>query len=291
MSVLPDSAPFAADRDTAERGRKRGFGAAFWAMMIFAAACVIAAVIVAVTFGVFGGHATAPAAVVAPPAPAAVAPPQPVAPAIAPVAAAPSADLPQDARMAALDGRVRRLEDGQARTVNAAAAALAAATLGDAASGPRPFVDALAAVERLTPGSPHVQALAPLAARGAPTRAALAAQLIDMSARVSLAARTPPKDAGFMAQLGYAFARVVSIRRVDAVGAGPDALLVRAQRRAADGDLEGAVAMLDTLPAAARGAFADWGEQARRRIEIDGHIAALRALALDNLAGVAGSAA
>jgi hypothetical protein len=107
---------------------------------------------------------------------------------------------------------------------------------------------------------------------------------------VSIAARSPAKKAGFMAQLGYAVSRVVSVRRVDAVGAGPDAVLARAQKRAADGDLEGALSMLDTLPGSARDELGDWRQRAQRRIDIDAHIAALRALALADLSGVAGDA-
>jgi hypothetical protein len=289
MSILPESAELA-DAGDAARGRRRGFGFGFWAMMAFAAACLIAAAIVSVVYGVFSGHAVASNP--APPAPAAVTTPAP-GPAIlaypTPAAAAANAGAPGE-QMASLEGRVVRLEAGQARSLNAAAAALAAASLSQAAAGPRPFANDLAAVERLMPNSPHILALAPLASVGAPTRADLAAELADIAARVSIAARSPAKKAGFMAQLGYAVSRVVSVRRVDAVGAGPDAVLARAQKRAADGDLEGALSMLDTLPGSARDELGDWRQRAQRRIDIDAHIAALRALALADLSGVAGDA-
>jgi hypothetical protein len=292
MSVLPESAELASHRDAAH-GRRRGpgFGFGFWAMMAFAAACLIAAAIVAIVYGVFGGHGLAPKpAASAPPAMAATsaAPPPPAAFSPAPPPAATAASSSE--QLATLEGRVGRLEAGEARALNAAAAALAAASLSQAAAGPRPFIDDLAAVERLMPGSPHVLALAPLASVGAPTRAELAAELADIGARVSIAAHTPVRHAGFMAQLGYAASRVVSIRRIDAVGAGPDAVLARAQRRAAEGDVEGALSMLDTLPGPARGELADWRQRAQRRVDIDSHVAALRALALADLAGVAGSA-
>ncbi len=289
MSVLPESAELADARDAA-RGRRRSFGFGFWAMMAFAAACLIAAAIVAIVYGVFGIHTVA-SKPSAPTPPAAMAPAQ--APALAPNPTRTVSDTaagPPSEQMATLEGRVVRLEAGQARSLNAAAAALAAASLSQAAAGPRPFANDLAAVERLMPGSPHVLALAPLASVGAPTRADLAAELADIAARVSIAARIPAKNTGFMAQLGYAVSRVVSIRRVDAIGAGPDAVLARAQRRAADGDLEGALSMLDTLPGSARDELGDWRQQAQRRIDIDEHIAALRALALADLAGVAGNA-
>jgi hypothetical protein len=89
-----------------------------------------------------------------------------------------------------------------------------------------------------------------------------------------------------MAQLTYALSRVVSVRRIDATGRGPDAVLAQAERRAGDGDLEGAVAVLDTLPPGARGGLAPWRDKAVRRIEIDGHIAGLRAQAAADLAAL-----
>jgi hypothetical protein len=287
MSVLPESAELAKDRYAA-RGRRRGLGFGFWAMMAFAAACLIAAAIVAIVYGVFGGHAGASK-------PIPTAPPATVTTAAGPLTRAFPTEAgpltaPPGEQMAALEGRVGRLEVGESRGLNAAAAALAAASLSQAAAGSRPFANDLAPVERLLPGSPDVLALRPLASVGAPTRADLAGELADIAARLSIAARTPAKGSGFMAQFGYALSRVVSVRRVDAVGAGPDAVLARAQRRAADGDIEGALSMLDTLPGSARNELADWRQQAQRRVDIDNHIAALRALALADLADVAGSA-
>jgi hypothetical protein len=218
--------------------------------------------------------------VAAAPAPAAAAtPPLQLAP--APEPAAPSPDLA---------GRVRRLEDGQTRALNAAAAALAAAALSDAAAKPTPFTADLTAVARVLPGSPDALALAALAQQGAPTRAALAAQLSDIGGDVATAAREPGKNASFMDRAVYAFSRVVTVRRIDTQATGADAALARAERVANDGDLEGAVAVLDTLPDSARARLAPWREKALRRIEIDRHIAALRAEAVANLAQAQGAA-
>jgi hypothetical protein len=88
----------------------------------------------------------------------------------------------------------------------------------------------------------------------------------------------------------YAFSRVVSVRRTDTQGVGPDAVLAGAERKADDGDLEGAVALLDTLPEPARARLSAWREKAVRRIEIDRHIAGLRAQAIANLAQAQGAA-
>jgi hypothetical protein len=291
MTVLPDSADLAANRETAAHGRRRGLSAGFWAAMIFAAVCLFAAATVAIVFGVFSRQAHPATRTVARSNAANTETPSSAMPGL--VARQPlpptSGELPPTVQLAALDSRVRRLEDGEARTMTAAAAALAAATLSDSAAGSHPFTDALAAVERLMPGSPHVQALTLLATQGAPTRAALASELDEIAARAVVAARMPAKDAGFVAQLSYAFSRVVSIRRIDTAGAGPDAMIARAQKRAAEGDIEGALGVLSTLPEPGRGELADWRERAQRRVEIDSHIAALRAMAMANLAAVSGS--
>ncbi len=291
MTVLPDSAELAVNRDTTVHERRRGLSAGFWAAMIFAAACLFAAGTVAIVYGVFSHRAHPAVRSTARPNGTIIETPTLAARTQAPQPASLPAigELPPTVQISALDGRVRRLEESEARTMNAAAAALAAATLSDSAAGPHPFIDDLAAVERLMPGSPHVQALTLLATQGAPTRTALAGELDEIAARAAVAARMPSKDAGFMAQLSYAFSRVVSIRRIDSAGAGPDAIIARAQKRAADGDLESALSLLAALPEPGRGELADWRERAQRRVVIDSHIAALRAMAMANLAAVSGS--
>jgi hypothetical protein len=279
MTALPDPAELAPTRDPAAYGARPLLSRGFWAMIIFAVVCLAAAVAI-VSFGpsLFAARPATPAPH---PAPAAL----PSAPLYSP---SPSAPAPMEsaapARVDALEGRVQRLESNQARDLDAAAAALAAASLSSAAAQPRPFLAELAAFQRLLPHSPDARALTPLAAQGAPTRAALAAELSDTAAKVSVAAKAPARNAGFMAQLAYAVSRVVSVRRVDARATGADGALARAERLAADGDLEGAVAILDTLSAGARGPLEGWRARADRRIEIDNHLAGLRAQAAADLA-------
>ena len=249
----------------------------FWAMIAFCVVCLAGALLVAVLgpslFPARPPPATKTASPVSANAPSFTPPVLP-----APVTPAPAADV------TVLNARVARLEGDQARIANAAVAALAVSALSEAAAQPRPFVGDLAVFSRLLPGSPDALALAPLAQQGAPTRPALAAQLSDLASRISVASHAPAKGASFMDQAVYAVSRVVSIRRVADGGTGPDAILVHAQRRAADGDLEGAVTELDTLPAPARAALTPWREAALRRIEIDQNVAGLRAQAVADLA-------
>ncbi len=180
---------------------------------------------------------------------------------------------------------MRRLEEGQSRAMDAAAEALAAAGLSDAAAEPRPFADALSAFQRVLPASANTAGLRVLALQGAPTRAELAADLARTAARLSVESRAPSKDAIILEQIAYAVSRVVSIRHLDPAGPGADGVIVRAQRLADQGDLAGAVAALDTgLPASARPALQAWRELALRRIAIDEAIAGLRAEAVADLA-------
>ncbi|MEO8927342.1 MAG: hypothetical protein ABI306_09285 [Caulobacteraceae bacterium] len=285
MTAPPDPAELAPTRDLAAYGARPLLSRGFWAAIVFGALCLAAAIVI-VSFGprLFAALPVraAPIAPVASPSPAAYAPSQ------APPPAA-TLDTTAPARVAALEARVQRLESNQARDLDAAAAALAAASLSEAAAQAGPFVGELAAFQRLLPASPDAQALAPLAAQGAPTRAALASDLANIAAKVSVAAKAPARDAGFMAQLAYAVSRVVSVRRVDGAGGGPDAALARAERLAGDGDLEGAAGVLGALPGAAGGPLEAWRERARRRIDIDRHIAGLRALAAADLSAARGA--
>lgn len=203
-------------------------------------------------------------------------------PATAP--AAPAQDSAAPSQIADLQARLARLEGGEQRTVQAAAAALAVSTLAQAAEGAAPFPAEMAAVERLLPPSADLRALRALAAAGAPTRAAVAAQFPDAAARAASASRSPIQGQGGFARLIRAATAFVSIRRVDQLtGGGADAVLARAERRADDGDLAGAELELAALPQAGKDAMTGWTSEAQRRVAIDKALASLRAQALQSL--------
>jgi hypothetical protein len=275
----------------------RLLGPRFWAAVAFTAVCLLAAVIV----GVYGSKLWRKPG---PPPPSAVAEPSNAAlkARVAQLerqlaearagqgAATATAELPRDSA-AALTERVDRLERNQRRAARAASAAIAAGVLADAAQTSRPFIGELAALERIMPDSDLVTGLRPLAEQGAPTRAALAAEFPDVAARAAAAAHAPASGAGFLSRAWAALGSLVSLRRVDDVtGGSPDAALARAERRVADGDLEGALEQLRTLPAPAQAATADWRERARRRLEIERRIDGLRTGALRDLAYSSGEA-
>jgi hypothetical protein len=199
---------------------------------------------------------------------------------------------PDAAAIHQLAQRIDILEAEQARTAQAAASALAAAALMEAAQTSRPFAEELAALDAVSPPSAELRALRRVAERGAPSRSALAASFPDYVARAAGAARAPGEAAGLMTRLGAALSRVVTLRQVgDVPGQGIDALLARAERQVAEGDLDHALRTLDGLPPAGRDALAPWRAAAETRADIDRRISAVRAQALEDLARLARSGA
>ena len=269
--------------------RRRGLGLAFWAAMAFGLICILAGIAI----DRYGPKLFPPP----PPkrgiadyyAPAAV----PLTPDLAPPSGAPPltaapANAAQPPALASLTARLDRIDADNARLRQAAAEALAAADVGQAAQTSRPFAEQLASLQRLLPDSADLRTLTGYAEAGAPSRAALAMQLDGLADRVAVAARAPPPDSGPLAHIGHMLAAVFTIRRTDRLtGADPDAILARAQRRADDGDVEGAVHELDALSATGRDAAAGWRAEAERRIEIDRLTAAIRDEAERDLAAAA----
>ncbi|MDB5472256.1 MAG: hypothetical protein JWR84_3816 [Caulobacter sp.] len=203
------------------------------------------------------------------------------APSVAPVTATNYDDL---------EARLATVEASQQRTLSAAGAALAAAGLAEAAQTSRPFEAELAALERVLPLSPDARALRPMAESGVPSRAALAAEYADIAARASTAAREPGEGAGVVDRILHALSGIVSIRRVsETTGNAPDAVLARAERQAAEGDLVGAVNSLRALPPGAATAMNAWKARAQQRVALDQHLANIRAQALSDLASAGGA--
>lgn len=282
MSAAPDPAELAPSRDPAAYGKRPLFTGAVFAWIVVCVLCLV----VGAAVGRFALASSEPASQPPTPEAATRAASAPAADAPSPPAVAAAAPSPtsQAGADSGLSDRVARLETASSRVGDAAAQALAAATLSTAAAGPAPFGQDVAAYARLVPGDPDLAALAPLAARGAPSRAALAAAFPDLASAAAAASRTPGPDAGYLAHLWAALGKVVIVRNVDPRRGGVDGALARAQDAAAAGDLEAAVRDTDALPTPARVVLADWRAAAQRRVEIDRLIGDLRARALAGLA-------
>ena len=287
MSLPPDPAA----PSPPPPGPARLLGPMFWLLIVFGLACVFAGY----ALFRFGPHlfparpkpaVSAELAAVRPPPPVRAYPED----APPPLEAAPA--VPDSAALRQLSARIDALEAEQSRTAEAAAAALAAAALMEAAQTSRPFADELAALDAVSPPSAELRALRRVAERGAPSRAALAASFPDYAARAAGAARAPGEGAGLMTRLAAALSRVVTLRQVGVVpGKGIDALLARAERQVQEGDLDHALRTLDGLPPGGRDALAPWRAAAETRADIDRRISAVRVQALEDLARLARSGA
>jgi hypothetical protein len=283
-------------RDPADYGlRRRGLGAAFWAMMAFAFLCIVSGFAV----GHFGSQwFPVKTASAGPPAPVAasttasppIGPASTPGPAPAPVTAAPASPPAPSVEVAALGARVDRLQADQQRAALASGEALAAAALSEASQSSRRFDDQFAGLDRLLPDTTDLRSLRALAETGAPSRSALAAEFADAADRADVAAHAPPPGSSLVARVIHALASVFTVRRIDNLtGDSPDAVLARAQRLVDDGDLESALKQVNSLPLSGREALADWRGRAGRRIEIDRLVGNIRAAAVRDLAAARGA--
>lgn len=292
MNAAPDPAEIVAPSDPALYARRRVMGPGVWLWLALCVLCVALGAGVAHYGPTLFKSKDKPAGGVVSAAPSA----RPVADRVAsgsalPVESGDTAVAPPAADVERLDGRITALESGQKSVTDAAVAALAVSALAEAAETSRPFGQELAGLQRVLAPSPDLRALESLSERGAPTRAGLVIQFGNLAGRAASAARNPGPDADLFSRIRYALASIVSIRHVGSTkGATPDAMLARAQALLDDGDIEGAVQALDALPDPAREVLAPWFNAAGRRIEIDRHVAAIRADALAGLSRVSRSA-
>lgn len=158
----------------------------------------------------------------------------------------------------------------------AARAAFAVAAAVEAARASGPFVEAHAALAAALPDEPNVAALAPLARLGAPSRAALLEDFPAIEAAIDRALRAEASGGGLMGKMQAALAQQVSVRPVDDAGS-PRSKLDLARQAIAREDVAGAVAALEQLTGPPREAARAWLDPARRRLEIDARLAAVRA--------------
>jgi len=189
-----------------------------------------------------------------------------------------------DRRIVALEGAEKMR--GEARG-DAAALALAAAGLRRAVAAGEPFADTLALARKFAGDDAAtltaLDRLDAVAAKGVPEERTLRTSF-EVAART---ARDALRNEGRTSWSDRALARlegVVTIRRTEPRGDGPEAALTRAEQRLAAGDLAGANEALAGLDGVAAGAVAAWRERAGVRLDALAAGAALEARALERLA-------
>jgi hypothetical protein len=194
----------------------------------------------------------------------------------------------------ALDQRIAKLEsampgitstvDRSAATAKSGALAIAFANLNEAVSAGRPYAAELAAVQPLLPDAASVDDLATHATAGIPTLPELTQDFIALAEK----AAPPPAAGGSFVDSVIASAKsAITIRRIDATATGnaPDAVMARAEDDLKQGELDDAVAEVDSLPPDIRDAFAGWLEKARARLDADEALAKLQGAVLVSLGG------
>lgn len=277
------------------RRRRSLLGLGFWLSMVFGLICIGLGIFIGVygpqVFRQGGPSASPTASVIGAVLPPASGPSDSVRVPAEEVAVEATRPAVADAELFAINQRVGRLEADQHDQAAAAASALAASALQQAAQSSQPFDEDLKAVEPLLPANTDLRSLRRLAQIGAPTRSALASSFPEVAAKAAVAARTPGKDSGPFAEALHVVASIVTIRRVDKVtGKGPDAVLARAERLLNDGELDATLKALDDLPKDAQRSMTQWRSGLERRAEIDRQIGALRASALKALSQSVGRA-
>jgi hypothetical protein len=153
---------------------------------------------------------------------------------------------------------------------------LAVVSLAEAASRPGPFLPEFESVRAALPGLPEVAALEPLARAGAPTRAILQERYAALEPAVAAMARTSTEEGGILAWFGRLVSDMIKIapaRSADATG--PLAILSRGKTKLDQGDLQGAVEEVAAV-APAPDEVREWLTGARRRLELESRVAALR---------------
>jgi hypothetical protein len=162
--------------------------------------------------------------------------------------------------------------------------AVVAAALRAAVERGTPFVPEVAAAKSLGADAAALAPLEPFAASGVPSAEALARDLDKIEPAMSAAAAPPSHDGGILGRLQANAERLVRVRPVgDTPGGDPAAALARAGAKAQRGDIAGALAEVERLPAAVKAPAADWIKAAQARTAA---IEAARQLAAASLAAL-----
>jgi hypothetical protein len=190
--------------------------------------------------------------------------------------------IPSSQEIQALVAEVQRLNAElpavaeESRTAGQAArAAFAVSAVAEASRSSGPFEQSYRSLVTLMPDDANVRQLAALARTGAPTRVELRDQFTRLETEIVRAARQAQAGAGFWGRVQAALAQWIVVQRE---GEGDTAVGVveRAGRRLAADDLAGAVQELSRLSGAPARVASPWLAQARRRLEIDTRLAAIR---------------
>jgi hypothetical protein len=194
------------------------------------------------------------------------------------------AAIPSPDQITTLTTEVQRLQTeipaiqaSAAAATRAAEAAFAVAAVDQASRKSGPFEADYATLVAMLPENPDVVALEPLAKTGAPTLIELRDQFATLDNEIVRAGLKAQAGAGFVGRVQSTMSQWITVRRVDQVGDSADAIVARASARLDAQDIAGAVGELETLQGAPREVAGGWIDAARRRMDIDTRLGAVRA--------------
>lgn len=190
------------------------------------------------------------------------------------------------ARLAALEAK-KENPDAAAR----AALGLALANLARAADGPGSFKAELDAVATFLPNEPELAGLAPVAARGAVTRAQLKEDFPAIAQSVFDAERRATSDSLWARFIANARSLVTVRRTGELTGDSTEAIIARMEKRLKLDDLAGAADDGVKLKGPAAEAMKPWLDKAQARIATDRLLRDLSANVAERLSTAAGGTA
>jgi hypothetical protein len=203
------------------------------------------------------------------------------------IAQAPVAPVyPSEAAIIAqLSARLDRLESNQRAVARAAAAAQAALDLARAAHTSDPFMHELTAAEPAVADPALTAPLRAVADKGVPSEAQLAIDFPAIAAKANIAAKNDDGDDSLLNRGKHALGSFMSVRRTDKTSCkGVQGTLQCAEVHLDNGDLDGALSFLATLPPSAQKALKPWLDQARARRLVDATTQRISSQALNRLA-------
>ncbi len=189
------------------------------------------------------------------------------------------------ALIAQLSARLDRLESNQRAVARAAASAQAALDLARAAHTSEPFMRELTAAEPAVADPTLTAPLRAIADRGVPSEAQLAIDFPAVAAKANIAAKNDDGDNSLFNRGKHAMGSFISVRRTDKASCkGVQGTLQCAEMHLDNGDLEGALSFLATLPPSGQKALKPWLDQAHARRLVDATTQRITTQALNRLA-------
>ncbi len=174
------------------------------------------------------------------------------------------------AAIAQLSARLDRLETNQRALARAAATAYAATVLEDKAHTSEPFLPELAAVEPAFDDASVTAPLRAVAEHGVPSEVQLALDFPQAAMKANIASKADTDKDSLFNRARHALGSFISVRRIDKSNCkGIQAALQCAEVHLKNGNLDAALADLDTLTPSAKAALKPWLNDAQARARVD----------------------